>query len=87
MPGVLKPVFDIYKSEKYDAWYTYQVDKNKLSFCVNKNYMDKNKLNNEIVYYALVANKDEFTADHAVIQSLNNDAIINISAKQTILIN
>lgn len=60
-------------------YYPYQIDGQKVSFCVSKNSTNKN-----IYYYARVVNPGVFKAENALIQSLANPSIFTLSPSSEI---
>lgn len=83
LPSGLKPVTKTIHQSYGDTriWYPYDIDGQKVSFCV-----DKNSPNKPIIYYARVISKGEYKAEQAVIQSQMSLNSINLSPSGTVSI-
>jgi hypothetical protein len=77
LPSGLKPVIRPYSrvsySEDENIWYPYEINGQKVSFCVYQN------TNKHPAYYARVVSKGEYNAEPVVIQSLQSTDSINLS--------
>jgi len=83
LPSGLKPVVSAYSygvsSDSY--WYPYEINGQKVSFCVYKNNNSK-----VISYYARVISAGDFKAENALIQSQKAPSIFNLSSEGSVII-
>jgi hypothetical protein len=77
LPSGLKPVTNIYRYglSTTDIWYPYEINGQRVSFCIGKAQVDK-----PINYYARVISSGEYKAESALIQSLITPSVYNFSA-------
>lgn len=82
MPSGLRPIANLESRGISDrqAWYPYEVNGQKVSFCVYKTGEQK-----PIIYYARVVSKGKYTAESAIIQSQKSPSDLNLS--QSSLVN
>jgi hypothetical protein len=77
LPSGLKPVTNIYRYglSTTDIWYPYEINGQRVSFCIGKAQVDK-----PINYYARVISSGEYKTESALIQSLITPSVYNFSA-------
>ncbi len=76
LPSGLKPIASVYSYglDTGNIWYPYEINGQRVSFCVGKG--DENKTIN---YYARVISAGKFRAESALIQSLISPSVFNLS--------
>lgn len=83
LPSGLKPITSVYTLglSTDNVWYPYEIDGQKVSFCVGKGQVNK-----PINYYARVISAGEYKSESALIQSLISPSIYNLSAPSSVSI-
>jgi len=83
LPSGLKPITGAYNlsSDTENVWFPYEINGQKVSFCVSKGQVNK-----PINYYARVVSGGQYVAESALIQSLISPSIYNFSAPGSITI-
>ncbi len=76
LPSGLKPITSVYSYglETQDIWYPYEINGQKVSFCVGKDIKTSS-----INYYARVISAGDYKAENALIQSLLSPSVFNLS--------
>lgn len=83
LPSGLKPITSVYSLglDYQNIWYPYEINGQKISFCIGKGNKDKT-----INYYARVVTAGDYKAESALIQSLISPSVYNLSPAGTVLI-
>jgi len=83
LPSGLRPITSVYSFglSTSDVWYPYEINGQKISFCVGKE-----NTSNTINYYARVVSSGDFRAESALIQSLISPSIFNLSPSGSVSI-
>jgi len=83
LPSGLRPITAIYSYgiSPTDTWYPYEINGQKVSFCVG----NENRVKT-INYYARVVSAGDFKAENAIIQSLVSPSVFNLSPSGSVSI-